>query len=223
MSLSLNSHNINSTDSGTTTNTIIITNWSANDIIIVVAPNQISTSVSGITDNSGQSLSWAQRADSTGAFHIETWWARAPSNFSGTVTITVNYTGGTPTYNPLIVLAVSGAVTSGSPFDGTASRSTSGDASYTTTHANSFVFTAARMSGTGGPTAGSGWTVTDTPAHFFGAEYQIASSTGPFTGNWTTGNGDQNGEIVDAIVAAGGVTAPKRAHIAAPVLPFFYA
>jgi hypothetical protein len=45
--------------------------------------------------------------------------------------------------------------------------------------------------------------VTDTPAHFFGSEYQIASSAGAFTGNWTTGNGDQNGEIVDAIVAAG--------------------
>jgi hypothetical protein len=110
MSLSLNGHNINSTDSGTTTNTITITNWSANDIIIVVAPNQISTSVSSITDNSGQGLSWAQRADSTGAFHIETWWARAPSNFSGTVTITVNYTGGTPTYNPLIVFAVSAPI-----------------------------------------------------------------------------------------------------------------
>jgi hypothetical protein len=26
-----------------------------------------------LTDNSGQGLSWAQRADSTGAFHIETW------------------------------------------------------------------------------------------------------------------------------------------------------
>jgi hypothetical protein len=70
--LSLGSHNINSTDSGTTTNTITITNWSANDIIIIVAPSQISTSVSSITDNSGQGLSWAQRADSTGAFHIET-------------------------------------------------------------------------------------------------------------------------------------------------------
>jgi hypothetical protein len=45
--------------------------------------------------------------------------------------------------------------------------------------------------------------VTDTPAHFYGAEYQIVSSTGSFTGTWTTGNGDQNGEIVDAIVAAG--------------------
>jgi hypothetical protein len=45
--------------------------------------------------------------------------------------------------------------------------------------------------------------VTDTPAHFFGAEYQITSSIATFTGNWTTGNNDQNGEIVDAIVAAG--------------------
>jgi hypothetical protein len=44
--------------------------------------------------------------------------------------------------------------------------------------------------------------VTDTPAHFFGAEYQIVGSTGTYTGTWITGNGDQNGEIVDAIVAA---------------------
>jgi hypothetical protein len=132
--LSLGNHNINATDSGTTSNTITITSWSANDILIVVAPSQISTSVSSITDNSGQGLSWAQRADSTGAFHVETWWARVPSNSFATVIITVNYTGGTPTYNPLIVFAVSGAVTSGSPFDGTASTSTSDNASYTTTH-----------------------------------------------------------------------------------------
>jgi hypothetical protein len=134
-----------------------------------------------------------------------------------------------PGYNPLIAFAVAGEDTT-TPFDGSpiatgGAGSIVGDSSITTTHANCFIFAAARMAGTGGdsnPTAGSGWTLVDA-GNYVGVEYGIEPSPGTFTSSWTVGAADENGLIMDAIVQAGGAAAPKRAHIAAPVLPFFYA
>jgi hypothetical protein len=208
MALTLDGHAPMAQQNPSSSNTVVLTNSSANAIILVAAWIN-GQSVSTVTDNSGQGLTWARRS-TAGTDPIEVWWVLAPVAFSG-VTITVTYTGSA--INAGYAWAVAGANTS-SPFDsGGPVTAATGNAQITTANANTFIYTAARFAGTSSPTAGSGWTQTDSPATvgFALVEYQIVSSIQTnLVGNFTTGNNDQSGEIIDALVQAGATTVKAR-------------
>jgi hypothetical protein len=101
-----------------------------------------------------------------------------------------------------MVLAVKGANFT-SPFDPNGSlpaTAATGNVTLSTTNANTVVFAGYRQSSAGSPTAGSGFTGISTGGCFSIAEYKVVSSAqASLNMALTTGNGDQNGGIGDAI------------------------
>lgn len=102
----------NYANSGTTVS-VTLTNCAANDLIIVMGSVHSNT-VTGVTDNLGSHLSWAQRdtVDSSGHQRISEWWATYSAG--GTITITVTFPS--DTYLSVVAFAISGANTA-TPFD----------------------------------------------------------------------------------------------------------
>lgn len=152
---------------------------------------------------------WAQRAtaNDAGSHFTFAFFVIAPSALSSPEVVTVTFTSGTITVADMVVFAVSGANTV-SPFDagGPQTTGTSTPASMTTASPVTMVIT-------GGESANGTWNVA-TPWTAIGAtgtslynEYQLASTTGTFTGA-ITGDTIQCGSI-DAIKAAGGAPPPS--------------
>lgn len=159
--------------------------------------------VTGITDSAG--LTWTHRATgrSVGGETNELWYAIAASQVTSDI-ITVATTSAN--FITVHAFAVSGADTA-SPFDGTAVTDGTAPAdplSISTTNADTMIIGGFRFSGTGSPTAGTGFTsIAALAAGFQLAEYQIVAATQTnLDVTVGTGVGDSGGGIADAIKAA---------------------
>src|SRR6185437_8070754 len=147
-------------------------------------------------------LIWNLRAVAgTSPNTVYEYYAIAPNAISNDV-ITVNFAG-SANYADLNAFGVSGANTS-SPFDPNASVAATpatSTGSVTTSNASDFVFAAYRFSSNSNPSAGPGWTAINSSGGYYLSEYQVVSATqnGLVA---TASSTDQNGGIVDAIVAA---------------------
>ena len=188
-----------------------MTTANANDVIILnIAEN--GTTVSTISDTAG--LTWTLKAvaGSASGTPLYQYYAIAPNALSAD-TITVNFTGVQP-YVDLNAFGISGANTS-SPFDTNTSlpgTSASGTVSATTSSANDLIFATYRFGSTSSPNSGSGWNTINASGNYYLSEYQIVSATQ--AGLVATASAaDENGGIVDAVVAATLSTGPTPTSI----------
>lgn len=179
-----------------------LTTSSANDIICVASAEN-SGSISSIV---AIGLTFTKRAISTGGQFIEYWTAVASSALSSLV-ITVNYSA--VSFTTVCAFGISGADTT-TKFDSNAVlpvvNSSSTITTLSTTAANTMLLSFYRQGGTASPAAGSGFTAIAAQAGGFALfQYKIVSSaqTNVSCGkDGGTTNGDANGGIADAILAA---------------------
>lgn len=156
-----------------------------------------------VSSISGAGLTWSNRALIGGIFdRIELWTARASGSLSSqTMTVVLS---GSASFITLDLFAFSGQDTS-TIFDANVSipkTQASDPISVNTTNANDVVIACYRPNAS--PTAGAGFTLIS-GADFAGIEYKIVSA--PQTGlscTLTSGAGQANGGIVDALMAASG-------------------
>jgi hypothetical protein len=186
-----------------------LTTTNANDVIILFAIVNLNAAgpISSVSDTAG--LTWTARKQVTGCggnslYNLEEWWAPAPSALvSDVITIHCASVIGFAT---LTAFGVSGANTA-APFDvnvslpASTNASSSASVSVSTTAANTMVLGGFRQSGQSSPTSGTGYTQIQ-GANYMLAEYQIFTSAQTSkTVTETTGSGDANGIIGDAIAA----------------------
>lgn len=187
--------------SNTTSNALTLSTSGTNRVIIVSAATN-GGPVTGVSDTAG--LTWTKAGDTmslgaSGSQDLELWWAPAAAQLSSDV-ITVSYTSGV--FNSATALAVSGATSISSPFDGAAAVkwgfASDDPNSITTTAASTLVVGTFRFGSTASPTAGSGFTLVS-GADFAMTEYQILSSAQTLSVTVGTGVGDSNGGIAIAV------------------------
>jgi hypothetical protein len=201
------------TISGSSANAGPFTTSVATQVFIANTINGSNVTISSIT---GGGLTWTLRKRSnTGTnTYIELWSAQASSAISA-VTFTINYSGSI-TFSTVDIFAFSGADTSGTPFDTNVSVPSAKDGGpdpilVSTDNANDVVIAAFRTASTSSPTAGATFTaVTNSGADFQLVEYKIVSATQTnLSCGMTTGTGDSNACVVDALKAAAGVGTPQ--------------
>lgn len=188
-------------NASTATATLTMTTSSTNDIIYL---GGIANGIpqANITVSDGATLTWNTRQKNTSGASLYTWTAKSSGTLSSDV-VTLSWTGAV--FNSFCAWAISGADFA-SPFDPNASVPvwTSTDpGSVTTTNPADMIIGCARFGATGTPSAGSGFTLIGTPTGLFAAcEYKTVTTTqSSLSVGWTTGAGDANGMIVDAITA----------------------
>lgn len=197
---------LQSSGPGGTTITITISTSLTNDVLIVFTQCN-GTYVTGVTSTSLGAWTSRENSGSGNSNHISEYYAKAATALtSEALTIT---TSGTCTFDTAVVFAVNGSTFS-SPFDSNVSipeiGTTSGNPTFSTTSANTMVISSQRFGSTATPTPGSGWTSLYGPTSGFGLSmYEVFSSAQSGTTALTSAT-DQNGWIVDALVAAGGPT-----------------
>jgi hypothetical protein len=181
--------------------------------ITINAPNECivaftttnSGAISSVTDT--LSLSWALRATAGSSQPEQEFYALGPSSggFPQTDTITFNNPAG------FVAAGVIGIVNcnTSSPFDGAPITGSTDPLTISTSHNDTIVLAGFRMATTTAPTAGSGYTQQFNGFYTLN-EYQTFTSTqSGLSVTITTGAGDSNGGIADAIVlnAAGSLPA----------------
>jgi hypothetical protein len=172
--------------SGTVTTGTLGTTGGSGEILVTIASN--ATTVSSVAAGALTCTSRSSVGPTFGYNLLAVYGCPYSTNYSGTITVVV----GSASSTEVVAFGVKSATT----FDtGGPATSTNPPASITTTHATDFVYSLNSLSTTT-DTAGSGWTLIAS-ASFALVQYQIASSTGTFTGN--TGGGNTNGNIIDAI------------------------
>ena len=209
-SLALDGNGFYTTSAWSTSDTVTLTTAYVNDVIILdIAEN--GTTVSSISDTAG--LTWQEKAVAgTGNDLIYQYYAISPNALSADA-ITVNFTGGA-TQAELNAFGIAGANTS-SPFDTNASiptTSATGTVSATTSNANDLIFAAYRFGSDASPSAGSGWTAINASGGYYLSEYQIVSATQARLVA-TASTTDENGGIIDAVVAASAATGPTVSSV----------
>lgn len=178
----------------------------AGDLIFIsVEVNLGLNSITGVSDNSGNTATWQFLAAESPSNEIEVWWTKATGALSG-ATITATLVGGS--FWAIDWGAISGANTT-SPFDGTAVTGPTGPLTISTTNSNTMVIGCFRHNGTQFPTAGAGFTIfPGSGADWLLTEYQLFSSpqTGLSVGD--SNSADSGGAITFAVVAAAAATLP---------------
>ena len=206
-SLAIDGNGFYTTSSWSTSDTVTLSTTYVNDVIILdVSEN--GTTAASVSDTAG--LTWQLKAvagNSSNDNLIYQYYAISPNALSADV-ITVNYAGGA-TSAELNAFGIAGANTS-SPFDTNASipaTANSGTASATTSNSKDLIFAVYRFSSDASPSAGSSWTAINASGDYYLSEYKVVSATqaGLVATASTT---DQNGGIVDAVVAATVATGP---------------
>lgn len=206
----------NNASSGTSLVTGAFTTSNASEVFIVATIN--STTISSI---SGGGLTWAKRTsaiDGSGDA-LEEWAAKATGALSA-VQFTITLAGATG-FITVDTFAFSGQDTT-TIWDGNASIPAHLNGPFaadpitvSTNNANDVVIGGFRMAGTASPTAGSGFTQIS-GANFQLTEYKIVSSAQTnLSVSITTGSGNSNGGVADALMAAAGAgfTAKNRRTI----------
>lgn len=196
MALALDGSTSN-TVTGPASLTLTLSTTSTNDVIVVdIAPNG-----APIVSVTSSHLTFTRHAIvGSNPFTLERWYAIAASTLSSEV-ITVTMTSAGPLLTAF-AYGISGANTS-SPWDSGGPQTSGSDPlSITTANANTMVLATFRMGSTASPTAGSTFTSIAPIAGFAISEYKIVSSIGTYSCTLTTGAGNANGVIVDAVVAA---------------------
>lgn len=180
--------------------TVTLTTTLSSDLIII----DVLTNAGPISTVSSPTLgSFQLRATSGGASgnDLERWYAVASGPLTSEV-ITISQTGSG--FMAACGYAINGANTS-SPWQVasvTSAAFPSDPLSITLTGA-AMIVGCYRMNSTASPTAGSGYTLLS-GANFHISEYAIEASSGAYSVTLTTGAGDSNGGIIDAVVAASG-------------------
>ena len=210
--MAIDGNGLFSTFSSSASDSVTLTTADGNDVIILnVAEN--GTSVSSVSDTDG--LTWHEKAVAgTAGNLIYQYYAVAPTALSAD-TITVTFAG-TSYFTDLNAFGITGANTS-SPFDTNASlpaTANSGTASATTSNADDLVLAAYRFGSDTSPSAGSGWTAINSGSDYFLSEYQIVAATQSGLAA-TASTTDEDGGIVDAVVAATVTTGPTVSSVSA--------
>jgi hypothetical protein len=192
-----------------TTCAITLTTTSTNDVIIVFAAVN-STTTASIADTAG--LTWALRQRVVGGSDcIEEWWAISAGVLSAdTITLTLSATS---SFVSASAHGISGANTS-NPFDQNASlpgTNAAGIVAISTSSRNTFIVSAYRMAANQNPLAGQGYTqiAGNTGNGYFGSQYLIANAQQDNLRAVFCGS-DVNGGIADAIVAEPPTGAPQE-------------
>lgn len=193
---------------GTTLALPAVSTTGYNEPIVVLSAQNGGTDISSVTS---PHLTFTKRAQANTTHDIEEWVATSSSPLSSEV-ITITYVSA-PAYGEACAFGVLGTPASGY-YDTNASlpvaNNTAANPTFSTTAAITLVFGAVRFVNTATGTPGVGWTSIYAPSSgYFVAQYKVFSA--PQTGTTFTigtGSGDENGSIVDAVVAAGaaGVT-----------------
>lgn len=191
LSLGNSAHNTN----GGATSITLTLSYSSGSFIVC----DITTNGPPITAVSSAALGAFTHHVNSPSDAIERWHLVATSAQTND-TITVTQT--TALFITADVYEIKGANTS-SPYDSGGPQTSDGPdpKSITTANANTMVIAAFRESSTASPTAGSGFTQIS-GADFQLTEYEILSSAQTLSCTQTTGAGNSNGLIIDAIVAA---------------------
>ncbi len=197
---------VNSSGPGTSLALPAFTTSVATQVFVCILIN--GGTISSVT---GGSLTFTNRVTSVGTNLISLWTAAASSALSGVV-FTINFSVA-PGFTTADCFAFSGHDTI-TRWDSNASVPSKEDSGpdpilVSTNNANDVIIAGFRMVNTASPTAGSGFTLIS-GADYQGVEYKIVSATQTnLSCGLTTGNGDANGCLVDALMAGTGGAAKR--------------
>lgn len=206
MALALDGSASVSANLAATTQLVTLSTTNSNDLIVVDVASNGSPVVS--LTSAHLTFSPLHARAGTDPQDIERWFAVAASPLSSEV-ITVTVTG-SGSFNSTTAYGISGANTA-SPWDSggpqTSAASPSDPISITTTNANTMAIATYRMANTGSPTNGTGFTQIAALAGSFAiSEFKILSSIQTLSCTLNAGAADAGAGIVDAVVAASGVS-----------------
>ena len=209
MALALDGHVTKQGQSGSSVALPALTTTAAGEIVVISLQN--GTTVSSVT---AAGLTFTSRASSGGANPIEEWHATSAGAQTSLV-ITVNYAASAG-FASVWAYGVSGTDPT-TPYDTNVSLPNTGATAprtVSTSNANTFIIGAFRFNNTSGPSAGTGYSVTDASSGAYGlSEYKIVSSTQSSLSVTTSSDADSNGGIGDALQAAAGGVATINAGL----------